>query len=316
MVETLSHLALEGWYDDDCAKCFNLLSATNKWRSTRRAHLLRLQTILEQPIIRPVSQQVNHLRETHVRGVCRSIKLTSLRDSSEHFGTPIFGQLLHANIEEDWRPDNCGLVLGYGQNVLIERIFITLQNGLLYYCQLFHNPTSVEYLGLDCKVEYTIANKWIMPEAYNILLQYAQSAENTLGNPVHGQISSCTVLFFNWTLLNQILQYPERLLASKAILTYSKGCKKTQQWVLHCQAQEYAVVIPTKFKDLHDWADCVDRFIWVVKQTNRMHIVPIGAIDGPAHLVQENNAWGGIDSIWHVINHVDLDIYWTEYQLD
>jgi hypothetical protein len=72
-------------------------------------------------------------------------------------------------------------------------------------------------------------------------------------------------------------------------------------------------VIPIQYKDLHGWADCVDRFIWVVKQTDKMHLVPVGAIVEPAHLVQENAASVTINSIWLVNNHVDLDIYWTVY---
>jgi hypothetical protein len=66
---------------------------------------------------------------------------------------------------------------------------------------------------------------------------------------------------------------------------------KTQQWVLSSLAQEYAVMTTTKDKDLHSWADCVDRFIQGVKQTNMMHIVPIGAAVGPAHLVRP--IWSG-----------------------
>jgi len=73
------------------------------------------------------------------------------------------------------------------------------------------------------------------------------------------------------------------------------------------------VVIPTKCKDPHGWADCVDRFIWVVKQTDQMNIVPVGAIVGPAHLLRENAASDRIDSIWLVINHVDVDTSWTVY---
>jgi hypothetical protein len=72
-------------------------------------------------------------------------------------------------------------------------------------------------------------------------------------------------------------------------------------------------VIPIQYKDLHGWADCVDRFIWVAKQTDKMHLVPVGAIVEPAHLVQENAASVTINSIWLVNNHVDLDIYWTVY---
>ena len=99
MEETLSYLALEGWYDVDSAKVFKQLSATNTRQSTCRAHLLRLQSIRDELFIHPVTQQVYHLRETHVCGVCRSIKFTSPRDASEHFGIPNFGQLFHAKFE-------------------------------------------------------------------------------------------------------------------------------------------------------------------------------------------------------------------------
>jgi len=52
----------------------------------------------------------------------------------------------------------------------------------------------------------------------------------------------------------------------------------------------------------------------VVKQTDKMHIIPVGAIDGPAHLVRENNAASDrIDNLWLVNNHVDFDTYWTVY---
>jgi len=96
--ETLSYLALEGWYDIDSANVLNLLSATNKQRSPWRAHLLRLQTIQDEPIIHSVSQLVYHLREIHVRRVCRSIKFTLLRDASEDFRIPNFGQLFRTQM--------------------------------------------------------------------------------------------------------------------------------------------------------------------------------------------------------------------------
>jgi len=73
------------------------------------------------------------------------------------------------------------------------------------------------------------------------------------------------------------------------------------------------VEIPTKYKDVHGSADCFNGIILAVKRTNEMHIVTVGAIVGPAHLVQENAASGGIDSVGLVNNHVDLDTYWTVY---
>jgi len=89
-----------------------------------------------------------------------------------------------------------------------------------------------------------------MPEVHNIWVQYTQSEENDLNNTFQGRIPSYPVLYFSWTPPNHILQLQECLPAGKAISTLSKRCKKTQQWVLRRQAQEYVVVIPTKFKDL------------------------------------------------------------------
>ena len=96
-------------------------------------------------------------------------------------------------------------------------------------------------------------------------------------------------------------------------MTLSKRCKNTQQWILRPQVQEYAVVIPTKYQDPPGWADCVDGFIWVVEQTDNMHIEPVGVIVGPAHLVRENAASDRINSVRLVNNPVDLDSHWTVY---
>ena len=194
MEETLSHLALQGWYDIDWAKVFNLLYATDKQRNTRRAHLLRDQHCQEEPFLCPVSQQVYHLREIHVRSVYRSIKLTSLSNASEDFGIPNFGQQFLAQIEENLEHKVCGLVLRYDQNVLIDSILIKFHNGLLYYRQPFHCPTSVECLGLDCKVEYTNANQGIMPESHIIWVQYT---ETDLNNTFQGCVPFFHVLYIS-----------------------------------------------------------------------------------------------------------------------
>jgi len=95
------------------------------------------------------------------------------------------------------------------------------------------------------------------------------------------------------------------------ISTFSTWYKNIQQWISHPQVQEYAAVIPTYYKDPHSWADCVDGFIRVVKQPDMVHIVPVAAIVGPAHLVRENAASDRIDSVGLVPNQVDLDTYWT-----
>jgi hypothetical protein len=66
MEETVTYLALEGWYEMDSANGFNLLSATYTWRSIRRAHLLHLQSLQDDPNICLIFQQVYNLRERHI----------------------------------------------------------------------------------------------------------------------------------------------------------------------------------------------------------------------------------------------------------
>jgi len=139
------------------------------------------------------------LSEIHVHSVCRSIKLTSLRNASVDFGIPNFGQLFRTQIENDWQNKDPELVLGYDQIVLIDSIFIKLQNGLSYYHQPFHCPTSVERLGLDCKVEYTDANYRIMRDSHNI---WVQSIDIDLDITFQGRIPSLPVLYLSWTLPN------------------------------------------------------------------------------------------------------------------
>ena len=149
-------------------------------------------------------------------------------------------------IEEKWGQEVSALILWYDQNAHLDSIFPKLHNGLLYYHQPFHNPTSVEHVGLDCKVEYTNANQGIMPECHNIWVQYTQSQENNLGNTFQGQVPSFPELYFPWTSPSQILHFQERLPAGKALSTFSKRCQMTQHWVLRHPAQEYVVVIPSK----------------------------------------------------------------------
>jgi len=139
--------------------------------------------------------------------------------------------------------------------------------------------------------------------------------DSDLDNTFQGRVPSFPVIYVSWTPPNQILRFQVRLPAGKTTSTFSKWCKNSQQWILRPQVQEYAVVIPTKYNDPHGWADCVDRLIRVVKQTDMMHIVPVGAIVGPAHLVWENAASDKIDSVWIVNNHMDLDTYWTVYSV-
>jgi len=199
MEETLSYLALQGWYDNDSAKIFILQLAADEHWNTSWAHPYHLWNCPKEPFLRPVSPQVHHLRETHVRGVCRSFKLTSLKNASIDCGIPNVGQLFRTQIEDDWGHAVSGLVLGYDQNVLIESVCIKLQNGLLYYRQPFHCPTSVERLGLDCKVEYTDANHGIMPESYIIRAQYTGS---DLENTFQGRVPS--FLYYTSARLHRI----------------------------------------------------------------------------------------------------------------
>ena len=88
MEETISYHALQGWYNNAAAKVFNLLFASDEWRNTCRVYLSCLQQSQDERLFRPVSPRVHRVRHTDVCGVCRSIKLTSLRDASEDLRIP------------------------------------------------------------------------------------------------------------------------------------------------------------------------------------------------------------------------------------
>jgi hypothetical protein len=40
-------------------------------------------------------------------------------------------------------------------------------------------------------------------------------------------------------------------------------------------------------------------------------MVPVARIIGQVHMVLENAGSGGIDSVWLLNTHVDVDTYWT-----
>jgi len=149
-----------------------------------------------------------------------------------------------------------------------------------------------------------------MPESHDIWVQYTDS---DLDNNFHGHVTSFPVSNFGWTAPNQNLQFQESLPTGITISTFSKRCPTTWQWILRPLAQEYAVVILTKYKDPHSWAGFVDGFICIVKLTYMMHIVPVRAIVQPAHLFSGHAGSDRIDSIIVVNNHVDLDTYSTVY---
>jgi len=239
MEEILSYLALQGWYDIDSAKVFNLLSANDKWWNTRRAHILCLQHCHDKPFFRPMSPHVHHLWETHVCGVCRSIKLTSLKDASEDFGIPNFGQLFRTQIAEDWGHEVSGQMLGYDQNELLDSIFIKLQNGLSYYSQPFHCPTSVERLELHCKVESPNANQGIIPKFHNIRVR---ATESGLDNTFQGQITSFPVLFFSWTRRTRSSNSRSDCPPEKRYQPYPQGARRL--------SNRYYVL---KFKNMYWW---------------------------------------------------------------
>jgi len=267
--------------------------------------------LLERAIFRlGITTSTSFARSSCLQSVQKN-RIILTQDASADFGISHLAQLFYTWIEDNWWHDVTGLVLRYDLNVLIDSIFIYLQNGLLYYYHPFHCPTCVEHLGHDYKVEYTNANQGIMPKSHNIWVQYRDS---NLDNTFQGLVSSFPGLYFNWTPPNQILQFQEHLPGRMMISTCSKRCKNTQQWILRPQPQEYAVVIPTKYKDPHGWADCIDWFIWVIKKTDKVHNIPVGAIVGAAHLVQDNNAaLDRINNVWLVYNNLDFDISWTLY---
>jgi len=140
-----------------------------------------------------------------------------------------------------------------------------------------------------------------------------QYMESDLDISFQGLVFLIPVLYSSWAPPNQIFQFQEHLHAGKIILTFSQMWKKTQYRMVCPQAQESAVTIPRNYKDPPGWADCINRVIRVVKQTDTMLIVPVRAIRGLAQLLWLNSASDRINRVWLLNNLVDLDSYWTVY---
>lgn len=79
-----------------------------------------------------------------------------------------------------------------------------------------------------------------------------------------------------------------------------------QQWVLHSQAEQYAVVISIRYKNPPGWADCTDVSIWVSKHINKILIAPSSRSVGQEHWEEQNAASDRIIRIWQVNTHADL----------
>jgi hypothetical protein len=94
------------------------------------------------------------------------------------------------------------LVLAYNQNALKDSLFNKLSPGLLYNHQPLYCPSSVQRLGLDCMVEHTDTNQGIIPISHNICVE---SMESDLDDTFPGCFSWFAVLYFSWTVPNQIL---------------------------------------------------------------------------------------------------------------
>lgn len=90
-----------------------------------------------------------------------------------------------------------------------------------------------------------------------------------------------------------------------------KRSQKSQNAICLLQDQQYTVVIRRKYHEHQGCADCCDSFIWVVKPSNIIHLVHIGATSVPAYLVQENAASDKKFCVWLINTPVDLDNCWT-----
>jgi hypothetical protein len=108
------------------------------------------------------------MKETHIYRVHRSNIVTILCNASDDIGIPNFESLFCAQIDEDHGHKVIGLLLGYDLIELEESMFIKYQNGLSYYCQPFHCPSPVNYLGLTWTLEYSDANQGLIPESHNV----------------------------------------------------------------------------------------------------------------------------------------------------
>jgi hypothetical protein len=97
----------------------------------------------------------------------------------------------------------------------------------------------------------------------------------------------CCILLY-WTAVNQIQQIEMHYPAGNMIWSLSNRHRLTHHCILQPKFDEYGVAVRMKYKHPAGRADCIDRFIRVVKPTEMMHIVAVRANVGPEHSVRGN----------------------------
>jgi len=137
-------------------------------------------------------------------------------------------------------------------------------------------------------MEYTNANQQIIAESHVIRVQDMESEQDGHYNTCDISVHSFWVLYSSWTPPIHILQLQKCPTGRRTMLIFSTPYKKIQWWILQSQSQEYIAVTPIRWNDLYCCTDCVGGFTLIVKQINKIQLIPIVATLELAHFVGES----------------------------
>ena len=152
---------------------------------------------------------------------------------------------------------------------------------------LFHLPfsdlRSDQYSSCRCEIKPKITPK--CPGFHPDSMTIGPIANRRTGDERGHETAYFTYRLCHDTIRTQILNLSKKCWLVRSGFCVETSCngpvpgrKRTRNRTAHLDLLLTLVVIPTQYKDLHGWAYCVDGFIRIVKQTNKIHNVPVGAI--------------------------------------
>jgi len=203
----LTYGGIQDWYDMNSKTVFNLQSATYKQWDSFRVNFSNLASCKSTLFFHSILQCVNLLWEMHTCTVCWSIKLTTFRSILEVFNIPIIRLQFHIlscikhSVKDRW------LAISHHLIVLLDSLFIQLQNTQWYYFLSFHNSTFVGWLVLVWNIAYVNAEYGIMSDDHVIWVQFTLDEEIYLSNTVPEWVRFIPVLISSWTQLYQFLHF-------------------------------------------------------------------------------------------------------------
>jgi hypothetical protein len=303
MVETLRHLALRGYYDCDSARVLQLLAPGLGRQFTRNA---RLNGRVLPAELAPHPQHMYKLNKPTVAGPVnqKNIKCPTIQEAQHHFEIPDLPKLFHDFMCDQWATSE--LVDRILPEDWTTKLRIRVYNSVAYTYQPFQTPTELDRILL--RSQKSGQNKG---RTHTVWVDKGEEEgpATTFGT----RVPAIPLLYFTWEPPKNLWSLCDE--SERAKIEWEMDTKKRRKVP---KILELMMVYETKYANPNiTKPDRWTGFTAVIanpKDKQRRYIAWIESIQGPAHLVIEDETVKDPNNQrWLVNSHIDLATYWTIY---